>query len=665
MKKSVWLVLAVLLALGVGAYLLVASGFFQKSEEETVERFTEAFENGDYEAIYPLLTKEAKDNYEKKEVSGRTADIYGSLKVENVKLKGLEAKDTEKKGVKSHVGTLVLESTYGNLEREFDIPLVYNQDENDWFIDWSPNMIIPDLDDGEVAMEFTAGERGEILASSGTPLASNGIKETVGYIAGQTEKEEVMEASDVLDMKESALTDVTEQGWIEEGQFVPLKDAHRFNEEKREEFASYGLSIREYPSREYTLDEAAFHLIGYVGPVTAEDIEENEGYSTGDMIGKRGLEQLYEERLKPKRGYTISIVDDAGNVIETLFDEKAEDGEDITLTIDETLQSTVYSKLSSDSGASVAVDPDNGDILSAVSYPAPSPYDFMFGISTSDYEELETDKDQPLLNKFNRAASPGSTQKLLTALIAMNTDGFDPDANMEINGKGWQKDASWGGYEVNRYHVMNESFDLKKALTYSDNIYMARTALEIGSDRFIEGMKDLGIGHEYDTDYPIYTSQVSNEGTIDSDILLADTSYGQGELLISPIQIATIYAGVVNGGDIHVPHVLADSEMETLAEDIAPEEDLDYLESAMRDVVKLNHPDDAERDYAQFAGKTGTSENKSSQDARGEETGWFIGYDQNEKDMMLSLYVEEVEDRGMSEYTAKKFAEIHDELREQ
>ncbi|MHC0551810.1 penicillin-binding transpeptidase domain-containing protein [Salinicoccus sp. CNSTN-B1] len=665
MKKSVWLVPAVLLAIAVGAYLLIASGVFQKSEEETVERFTEAFESGDYEAIYPLLTKEAKDDYEKKEVSGRTTDIYESLKVENVKLKALEAKDTEKEGVKSHVGTLVLESTYGNLEREFDIPLAYNQDENDWFIDWSPNMIIPGLDDGEVAMEFTAGERGEILASSGTPLASNGIKETVGYIAGRTDKEKIMEASDVLDMDETALTDVTEQGWIEEGQFVPIKDAHRFNKEEKEEFASYGLSIREYPSREYALDEAAFHLIGYVGPVTAEDLEENEGYRTGDMIGKRGVEQLYEEQLKPKRGYTISIVDDSGNAVEMLFDEKAKDGEDITLTIDETLQSTVYSKLSSDSGASVAVDPENGDILSAVSYPAPSPYDFMFGISASDYEKLETGEDQPLLNKFNRAASPGSTQKLLTALIAMNTEGFNPDDSMEINGKGWQKDASWGGYEVNRYHVMNESFNLKKALTYSDNIYMARTALEIGSDRFIEGMKDLGIGHEYDTDYPIYTSQVSNDGTIDSDILLADTSYGQGELLISPIQIATIYAGVINGGDIHIPHVLADSETEILAEDIAPQEDLDYLESAMRDVVKLNHPDDAERDYAQFAGKTGTSENKTSQDARGEETGWFIGYDQNEKDMMLSLYVEEVEDRGMSEYTAKKFAEIYDELRGQ
>ena len=80
--------------------------------------------------------------------------------------------------------------------------------------------------------------------------------------------------------------------------------------------------------------------------------------------------------------------------------------------------------------------------------------------------------------------------------------------------------------------------------------------------------------------------------------------------------------------------------------------------------VRLNHPDDVERPYAQFAGKTGTSENKTSQDTRGEETGWFIGYDQNNKDMIMSLYVEDVEDRGMSEYSAKKFAEIHDALNE-
>lgn len=84
----------------------------------------------------------------------------------------------------------------------------------------------------------------------------------------------------------------------------------------------------------------------------------------------------------------------------------------------------------------------------------------------------------------------------------------------------------------------------------------------------------------------------------------------------------------------------------------------------MRNVVTDYHAEDAERDYASFAGKTGTSENKMSQDTRGSETGWFIGYDQDAEDMMMSIYVEDVEDRGMSEYSATKFAEIQDDYRE-
>lgn len=188
--------------------------------------------------------------------------------------------------------------------------------------------------------------------------------------------------------------------------------------------------------------------------------------------------------------------------------------------------------------------------------------------------------------------------------------------------------------------------------------------LDLGADRFVEGMEALGIGEEYDSDYPIYTSQVSNDGTIESEILLADSAYGQGELLISPLQITAIYSGVVNGGDVYVPRILADSEAEVQVEGIADEDDLIYLEDAMRSVVTDYHADDMERDYASFAGKTGTSENKMSQDTRGSETGWFIGYDQDEKDMMLSLYVEDVEDRGMSEYSAQKFADIHDAYRD-
>src|SRR5699024_11729445 len=103
------------------------------------------------------------------------------------------------------------------------------------------------------------------------------------------------------------------------------------------------------------LDEAAFHLLGYVGGVNAEELEASDYLSEGDVTGKRGLEQLYDERLQPESGYEIGITDNSGNVIESLFSKEAEDGSDIVLTIDSGLQEIIYSEMEEDSGSSVAL----------------------------------------------------------------------------------------------------------------------------------------------------------------------------------------------------------------------------------------------------------------------------------------------------------------------
>lgn len=664
-KRITWIGLAVVVIVA-AVFFLISSDLLQKSEDETLNGFTEAFQDQNFGGLYGFVSEDAKNTYSEEDVVNRNEQIFNDLEIKNVKLENLqESEEDAGENHKKYTGDLTMDTAYGELKRDYEIQLSYNEEENDWFVEWTPDLILPGLADNQLKINSFTGERGEILDKDGEQLAFNGVKETVGYTAGTTDEADILSLSEELEMSEESLQSVFDQEWISDGMFVAIKDAHRFTEEEKQKFSENGLSVTESPAREYALDNATYHLLGHVGEVTQEEMEAGEGYQSGDIIGKRGLEKLYEEKLRPERGYNISVVDQNGEEVESLFSKEAGDGEDVELTIDKEIQQTIYSNLEEDSGASVAMNPANGDMLATVSYPSPSPYDFMFGISQADYESLNEDEDNPLLNKFNRATSPGSTQKMLTSIIAMNSEGFDKDATKNITGKGWQKDASWGGYEVNRYHEIDGDFDLKRALTFSDNIYMAQTALDMGAETFVQGMENLGIGHVYDTDYPIYTSQVSNAGTIDSDILLADTAYGQGELMISPIQITSIYGGIINGGDVYIPHILKESEEEVQIENITEQANLDYLEEAMRAVVTENHPDDTERDYAEFAGKTGTSENKVSQDTRGSETGWFIGYDQSKKDMIMSLYVEDVEDRGMSEYTAGKFAEIHDDLNEE
>lgn len=665
MKKWFGIIIGIVVLAGVIVVVLPNfTNIFQASEDESLNDYISNYEAGDYEKIYENLSTESKEEFSAEDVTSRYEKLYEDLGVETREIDNLELDEENSTDVhKIYNGDWVIDSAYGALSKDMEISLLYNEDENDWHIDWTPDLIIPELGNHALNFNFSQGERGEIQDKSGEPLAFNGHKEVVGFIAGEITEEDLTDLSGELEISEASLERIFNQEWINEGMFVQVKEEHRFSDEDKSSFDDNNLEVREQPAREYTLDAATFHLLGYVGEVNAEEMEDSDYLSSGDVTGKRGLEQLYDERMQPKSGYEIAITDDNGSVVDTLFSEEAEDGSDIILTLDKDLQEIIYDELEDDSGSSVALDPENGDMLATVSYPSPSPYDFMFGISQEDLEELQDDDENPLVGKFNRTTSPGSTQKILSALVALNTDGFDRDATREITGGSWQQDESWGGYNVNRYHEEDGEFDLDRAVTSSDNIYFAQTMLELGPERFEEGMEELGIGEAYDSDYPIYTSQVANDETIESDVLLADSAYGQGELMISPLQITAIYAGVINGGDIYVPHILADSEDEIQVENIADEDDLNYLETAMRSVVTDYHASDVERDYASFAGKTGTSENKMSQDTRGSETGWFIGYDQGSKDMMLSLYVEDVEDRGMSEYSAQKFADIQDEYR--
>lgn len=665
MKKWIGIIIGIVVFAGLAFVVLFNfTNIFQASEDESLNDYISNYEAGNYEEIYESLNEETQDQYDPEDVTERYQKLYEDLGVEAQSIENLELNEENSTDYnKIYEGDWTVDSAYGELTRDIEISLLYNEEENDWHVEWTPDMIIPELGSHVLDFNFSQGERGEIQDKSGEPLAFNGHKEVVGFIAGEITEEDLTDLSDELEIGEESLESTFNQEWISEGMFVPVKEDNRFSDEDKADFEDNNLQVREQPAREYALDAATFHLLGYVGQVNAEELEDSDYLSSGEVTGKRGLEQLYDERLQPKSGYEIAIMDDNGNVIDTLFSEEAEDGTDVVLTIDKDLQEIIYNELEDDSGSSVALDPENGDMLATVSYPSPSPYDFMFGISQEDLEELQEDEENPLVGKFNRTTSPGSTQKILSALVALNTDEFDRDETREITGGSWQQDDSWGGYTVNRYHEEDGEFDLDRAVTSSDNIYFAQTMLELGPERFVEGMEELGIGEAYDSDYPIYTSQVANDETIENDVLLADSAYGQGELMISPLQITAIYAGVINGGDIYVPHILADSEDEIQVEDIASEDDLNYLESAMRSVVTDYHANDMERDYASFAGKTGTSENKMSQDTRGSETGWFIGYDQDSKDMMLSLYVEDVEDRGMSEYSAQKFADIQDEYR--
>lgn len=218
-----------------------------------------------------------------------------------------------------------------------------------------------------------------------------------------------------------------------------------------------------------------------------------------------------------------------------------------------TAQQAAYDQFKDDRGVAAAMDPTTGEILALVSAPGYDPNEFILGLSDERWNELNNSEDMPLNNRFVSTWVPGSTFKGITAAIGVDSGKIDPAANLGYVGLSWQKDASWGDYYVTTLTDYGENVNLENALVYSDNIYFARAALNIGTDVMKEYFSKMGFDEEVPFELTLQQSTWDDDGNIDSDIQLADTGYGQGQLLVNPVHLLSMYSMFVNGGNMLKP----------------------------------------------------------------------------------------------------------------
>lgn len=299
--------------------------------------------------------------------------------------------------------------------------------------------------------------------------------------------------------------------------------------------------------RKYPLGEAASHLIGYVQNVTAEDLEEHagEGYTADSVIGRSGMEGLFETELKGRNGCRIYIADSDGNEKRELACLPVQHGQNIHLTIDASLQAGLYEQFQEDKSCSAAMNPYTGEVLALVSTPSYDNNDFIMGLSTEKWNAINEDENKPMYNRFRQVWCPGSTFKPIIAAVGLESGTVDPMEDYGNEGLSWQKDASWGSYFVTTLHAY-EPVILENALMYSDNIYFAKAALKIGADEMKRLLSGMGFDEELPFEIKMAQSQYSNTDNIETEIQLADSGYGQGQLLINPLHMACIYSAFCN-----------------------------------------------------------------------------------------------------------------------
>ena len=417
-----------------------------------------------------------------------------------------------------------------------------------------------------------------------------------------------------------------------------------------------GVKISDITVREYPLGEAAAHLVGYVQNVTAEDLEEHagEGYTSNSVIGKKG-----------QNGCSITIVDSNGNKKKIIVSTIVENGKDIKLTIDSNLQKELYEQFKDDKSCSVAMNQYTGEVLALVSTPSYDNNDFIRGMSSEKWNALNEDENKPMYNRFRQVWCPGSTFKPIIAAIGLTTGAIDPDEDYGNEGLSWQKDSSWGSYYVTTLHAY-EPVILKNALIYSDNIYFAKAALKIGENDMESSLTKLGFNDVLPFDIKMAKSQFSNTEKIEKEVQLADSGYGQGQILVNPLHMACMYSAFCNEGNMIKPYL-------TYKEDAMP--DVWIKEAFTKDAAQIVLEDTKEvinnshgTGYAAhrtdiiLAGKTGTAEIKASKDdTTGTELGWFSVFttDENmDRPIMIISMVEDVKGRGGSGYVVKKDSQV-------
>ncbi|MEH7236450.1 penicillin-binding transpeptidase domain-containing protein [Bacillus sp. JJ1562] len=669
MKRHLWLVVSIILCV-----IILTGCNNDPIPEERFQSFIKDWEKQDFNKVYDQFSTDVKENVKKDEFVERFSKIFNDIGVSDLKVNFKapeEEVEPDDQGELAFTYDISMETIAGTIEftEQATLVLEEKEDEKKWTVRWEPAMFFPDMKEGdEIGLELSSPVRGEILDRSGVKLAENGLVYEIGMVPqdiGENKEATIAKVAELLKVTPESIQKDLNASWVQPHYFVPIARLPLQDQELATEVTQLsGVLSKKVESRVYPFKEAAAHLIGYIGKVTAEDLKELEGkgYSANDVEGKKGLEFVFEERLRGEKGVHLFIkkANDGGNA--TVAKKEAKDGETLNLTIDIDTQLVTFDQLNGNAGAAAAIHPITGEALALVSTPSFDPNAFVLG--NAPWNELNEDPLKPLVNRFILTYAPGSTFKPITAGIALENQVITPETSIDIKGKQWQKDSSWGGYSITRVTDPGKPVNLRDALVYSDNIYFGQAALGIGGDRFESELTKYGFGESFPFEYPVYESKVSNEG-LNSDILTADTGYGQGQLEMSPIHLAVSFTPLLNSGNLVKPRLILDgSEKEVWKDNVVTPETAQIIVDDLVQVVEDPNGtgNDAKIEGIKVAGKTGTAELKATKDEDGQENGLFVGFNTENPSLLVAMLIEDVKN-GSHDVTPKVRAVLESVLK--
>jgi penicillin-binding protein 2 len=392
---------------------------------------------------------------------------------------------------------------------------------------------------------FLVREQGRDL-SADLPMIAKGLHMTVEQLDAITKKYHISPKFEPIPLKQ----DIT-------------PDEQEFIEAHREEFPE--LETIDEQRRLYPRDGFAAHLIGYVGEVSEEMLTNPQYayYEPGDVVGRSGVEETYDQLLRGTDGSHDVLVDSHGREMGTLGTEHAVPGQDLKLTIDLDVQRAAENAMGDRNGAIIAMDPHTGEILAMVSRPVFDPNRFAVRIGRDDWNQLVTDPDHPLLNKAIQAQlAPGSTFKVIMSVAGLEENVAQ---TLKVNCQGG---ASFYG----RFFACDQRHgfvDIHNSIPLSCDTYYYTLAQRLGIEKIAYWAHQLGIGHKTGIDLPneapgIMPSEEWAMKEYHRKWYAGETisvGIGQGAVALTPIQLARAIGGIASGGVMQRPHVVFPSEL--------------------------------------------------------------------------------------------------------
>lgn len=442
------------------------------------------------------------------------------------------------------------------------------------------------------------------------------------------------ELANLLKIEEETINNSLNASYVKEDTFVPLRKISKDEQELKEKLLKIkGVLITDTTSRVYPYKEATSILTGYV--------QEGEG--------KTGLEYAYNDRLKGTDGEEIYIVNENEEKVKTLLKRDLKNGENINTTIDISIQKKLYEQFKDDEGASVSINYNTGEVLALISTPSYDANDIVLGITNEEWDKLQNDEKKPMYNRYLSTYVPGSSLKPIVGAIGLSNNSFSADEDFGHSGTKWQNDESWKDLYVTTLEEYSGKANLENALIYSDNIYFAKAALKIGRNNLQKGFDNFGFNNKIEF---VQDITKSTYGSMDSDAAIANSGYGQDQMLVNPIHMAMMYSSFANGGNMVMP-TLEYKETKYYKQNVISSEIANTIKNDLIEVVERGTGKDAKVEGKTIAGKTGTAEIKENQqDENGTEIGWFNAFDEN--GLLVISMVENVKGIGGSHYLLPK-----------